>query len=128
MGNNIVPFNDPFIFDNDILYRRIPPWQINPTKNRPNSDAFGSVELSVDVAQLTTPQITMAPVSDQPDFNNWLLASFPAGVPRALSQLVYMKPCPDNPAHAIVWGKKRLSIRRKIARACEWIEWQNPID
>lgn len=123
MGNNIVPFNDPSILDSDFLYRRIQPWQVNPEKDRPNSDAFGNIELSVNVAKLTTPQMTMAPESNKPDFNNWHLVSFPAGVPRALSQLVYMKPCPDNPAHAIVWGKKKLSIRRKISRACEWIEW-----
>jgi hypothetical protein len=123
----IEPFNDPAILDIDDLYRRIPPKQIDD-EGRVGLEAFEDLELSVNVAKLTTPQMTMDPVSHFSNFNRWRLASFLAGVPREEGQRVYMQPEENNPAHAIVWGEKSLRIQHKLASACQWVEWQTHID
>lgn len=119
----IEPFNDPAILDIDDLYRRIPPKQIDD-EGRVGLEAFEDLELSVSVAKLTTPQMTMDPVSHFSNFNRWRLVSFIAGAPRAEGQKVYMQPVEDNPAHAIVWGEKSLRIQRKLASACQFVDWQ----
>lgn len=123
--NEIEPFDDPKISNDDDLYRRIPPYQIKEDENRPTSAAFRDLHLPVNLARLTTPAQSMDPEKNRPDFYSWRLACFKTLIPRTLSLQVYMVPEPDNPAHTIVFGEKSLIIRRKLAHSCSWAEFPN---
>lgn len=114
--------DDPSIRNEDELLRRVPPKQIEPDGS-PSTAAFQDPHLSVFVARLTTPEKTMEEVSHFDDFQNWRIAGFLTRVPRAAGLIVYMDATPTNPAHAIVWGRKKLNIQRKLAKACRIVPW-----
>jgi hypothetical protein len=49
------------------------------------------------------------------------VVAFTAGVARSKQQIVVRDPLPDQPAHALVLGRKTDSVRRALARAARWI-------
>ena len=49
------------------------------------------------------------------------LVRFQAGIARACGQGIARDPTPDEPAHAVVFGKKPKSVQRKIRSASEWV-------
>jgi hypothetical protein len=49
------------------------------------------------------------------------LAAITAGLARECGQAVLRDPLPDEPAHALVAGKKTRSVRRKMATGAEWV-------
>ncbi len=53
-------------------------------------------------------------------FEGFALASLCAGVVRSLNQGVFRDPLPDNPAHALVFGEKTKSVRKKMAKQAAW--------
>lgn len=100
------------IADADELYRRIHPSQVKD--GMPTSAAFKDVELSVDLARLTTLERSLT------GYPSHGLASITAGHARSLKQTVFHDPLEANPAHAIVKGHKTLSIARSLARSAKW--------
>jgi hypothetical protein len=49
------------------------------------------------------------------------LAAITAGLVRSKQQGVATDPLPDEPAHALVIGRKTDSVKRAFAKASEWI-------
>lgn len=50
------------------------------------------------------------------------LVSLSIAVLRDCALGVVRDPLPDEPWHALVWGRKTGSVRKKLVRAAEWIE------
>ena len=101
------------VADADDLYRRIHPSQVKDGKL--TSAAFKDLQLSVDLARLTTPQRSL---SRHPSHG---LASITALVARSLGQEVIHNPLNINPAHALVIGNKSLATARSLARSATWV-------
>lgn len=89
-----------YIPDNDMLYRRIPPWHFKPDGSI-SSAAFNGEKTSVDWEKYTTPEKTLAVHQD------FRLASIMALIPRQLNQEVNRDPLPDNLAHSLIIEKKQ---------------------
>ena len=49
------------------------------------------------------------------------LASITAGLARECGQGVSRDPTDDEPAHALVFGKKTGSVRGRFAKECRWV-------
>ena len=49
------------------------------------------------------------------------LAAFKAGLARACHLGVIRDPLPEEPAHALVCGRKTASVRRRLAKASHWV-------
>lgn len=101
------------VADADDLYRRIHPLQVKD--GRPTSAAFKHTELSVDLAQLTTPGQSLS------GYASHGLASITARHARSLRQDVFHDPLETNPAHALVRGKKTPGIAKSLARSATWM-------
>ena len=120
--------DDPSIADKAPLWRRIPPWHFvyddNLGRVRPSRAAFEnhpdgtpmSVALGEDV--LNAGRTAESVIAGNESFG---LVSFPAGLARAKDQGVMRKPTAEEPAHAEVFGKKTGSVKKAIAKECEWV-------
>lgn len=49
------------------------------------------------------------------------LASITAGLARAYRQGIARDPTPQEPAHAVVFGKKTKSTKRALAKQAQWV-------
>jgi hypothetical protein len=49
------------------------------------------------------------------------LVGFPAGLARALNQIIVRDPTPDQPAHALVVGKKTKGVKRALRDGSHWV-------
>jgi len=49
------------------------------------------------------------------------LASLTAALARDCNQKVARDPLPDEPAHALVVGKKTKAVQRRFAKECRWV-------
>lgn len=115
--------NDPTITNDERLLRRIPHWQWvedGAGGHRPSSAAFGDEDLSVDLASvlIASGQALDATLSGHQGF---ALAAITAKIAREQGQAVCRDPLPENPAHAIVAGKKTTAVKKQFARSSEWI-------
>jgi hypothetical protein len=116
--------DDPTIPDDAELWRRIPPWHFVDDGNlgqiRPSSAAFEddpsgspmSVILGGEAGDL---QRALA------GHEGFALASITAALARGLGLGVARNPRPDEPAHAVVFGRKNKRISRRLAMGCRWI-------
>lgn len=120
--------DDPTILDDAALWRRIPPWHFVPDKNlgvvRPSSAAFendpdGS-PMSIFLAEIVERAGREAD-STLVGHTGFALSTFTAGLARHCKQGVAPDPEPDEPAHAVVFGKKTKSIRRDLVKGSEWL-------
>ncbi len=121
--------DDPSIKDDEGLWRNIPPWHLvrDDTSGtiRISSAAFDDDKdgspMSVSLAEVVL-QHGRNPedlIRSLPDF---ALAAITAEVARGCNQGVIRDPTPQNPAHALVFGdKKRKRVRRRLAKAAEWV-------
>ena len=120
--------DDPSILDSAVLWRRIPPWHCVRDENfdvvRPSSAAFenhpdGSPMsvLRAEIVQRTgrNAEDTLAGHTD------YALSAFTAGLARHYKQVVAPEPQDDEPAHAVVFGKKTKSVRKALAKGSEWV-------
>ncbi|MBE3134204.1 MAG: hypothetical protein IMZ55_12065 [Acidobacteria bacterium] len=120
--------DDLSIADDAELWRRIPPnwwvWNDNLHQMRPTSQAFGNhpngTPMSVVLAHLLE-QRGAGPSDVLAGHAGFALASLTAGLARQCNQLVARDPLPDEPAHALVAGKKTGSVRRRFATECRWV-------
>lgn len=120
--------DDVTIANDAALWRRVPPWHIVPDENRGghrvSSAAFEddqdgspmSVVLGDDVlASDRTAESVLA------DYSGFALARICAGLARELKQGICRDPTVDEPAHALVFGKKSKGVSRAMSRASVWI-------
>jgi hypothetical protein len=120
----MLPVDDATIANETQLYRRITPAQLVPDDNvgcrRVSSGAFDNEDLSIALGD-TLADDGRAPNSVLANYPGECLVAFTAGVARAVAQIIYREPEPDEPAHGIVFGKKKKSVRRALHDAAVWV-------
>ncbi|MCK5798943.1 MAG: hypothetical protein KAI47_17245 [Deltaproteobacteria bacterium] len=116
------------IGDADLLLRRVPWWHIiwdqNTERWRPSSAAFennpkdGS-PMSVRMGPLLESMgFSLASVlDDYPDFG---LVEFPAGEARTKNQVVAFDALENEPAHAVVAGRKTGGVKKHLMKSSRW--------
>lgn len=127
MANNLY-VDDVTIDDGSLLWRRIPPWQVvfdeNLGRVRPSSAAFddhpNGSPMSVLIAADVLSSGRTADSVIQP-FAGFAMASFTAGLARSCQQGVARQPLEDEPAHAIVFGRKSGSVTKRFAKESCWV-------
>lgn len=120
--------DDPTIPDEAELWRRIHPKQWEKDENlgrvRPVSGAFDDPSdgspMSVDLAEVHI-QMGHAPQAALADHEGFALAAITVGLVRECGLGVARQPLPENPAHAVVFGKKTSKIRRRLAKEARWV-------
>ena len=122
--------DDPTIYDDNILWRRITKVQCVDDKNRggkrPSSAAFNNhpngTPMSVALADVFFKETSNDPNDYIKGHDNVVaLTSFTAGFARELGQKIIRTPLPEEPAHAEVPGKKTDSVRKQFAKKAQWI-------
>jgi hypothetical protein len=118
--------DDPTIADDTVLWRRIRPKQWTPDETqgrlrwRPSSEAFHD---SPDHSPMS---VFIAAETPQPDHvmrghTGYGLVGFTAGFARQCGLTVVRDPTQEHPSHALVVGRKTGSVRRRLARASQWV-------
>jgi hypothetical protein len=107
------------------LYRRINPaphlvWDENLECWRISTGAFRDPEMSVGIGDVLE-DLQRAPDTLLDGYTGQYLVGFPAQTATDCQLSVVRDPTTPEPAHGLVRGKKPQSIRRALARACEWI-------
>ncbi len=115
--------NDYTITNDDLLYRRFPIkaepaympfWKQEGDRKIPTSAAFktkpGENGLSVNIAALTTPELTVE------SYTVFAVAEFPASVPLSAGYQCAQDEEVDNVAHALVLGDTN-PIAKKLSRS-----------
>lgn len=116
--------DDATIPDDAELWRRVPPQHFVLDENegaiRPSSAAFDDDRdgspMSVFIGsemESTDPALAV--------HDGYALASFTAGEARDCGQRLMRDPLPGSPAHAVVFGPKPKSVRKKLGRAARWV-------
>lgn len=100
----------------DFLYRRVHPDQ-QKSRTEVSTAAFTDLELSVDLASLTSPEKTWARAKN-PD---WGLVRIPVALMRELSVPQEVRHWPEicNWAHTLVIGRKPGSVKNKLRENAE---------
>ena len=116
--------NDPTIPDCERLFRRIHPQQLVPDERTPgklrvSSGAFRDEELSI-VIEATLLAGGRQPPDLLRTYSEYALVAITAGKARAYGQNVARDPEPDEPAHGVVFGKKR-KCAAGLAESAEWV-------
>lgn len=120
--------DDAAILDDDVLWRRIPPWHVVPDENlgimRPSSAAFEDDSdgdpMSVFLAEIVKNSGRGAE-SILVGHTDYALSGLTAGLARRLGQGIASDPTVHEPAHAVVFGKKTKSISRALAKQSKWV-------
>lgn len=120
--------DDPSIRDEAELLRRIPPQHFVPDQNqggiRISSAAFkdhaNGSPMSVVLAE------ELARTGRNPHdvligHDGFALAMITAGLARGCDQGVAREPLENEPAHAVVFGRKTHGIRRRLAAGARWM-------
>ena len=120
--------DDPKIDDGAELWRRIPSWHVvydqNLERLRPSSAAFEdhpngspmSVILGDDVLRDGRTAASL-----MQSFLGFSLAAITAGITRSCQQGVAREPLAEEPAHAVVFGRKTDSVKKRLAKSADWI-------
>jgi hypothetical protein len=118
------PVDDATIADETQLYRRITQAQLVSDDNagcrRVSSGAFDNEDLSVALGDKLA-EDSRTPESVLVNYPSECLVAFTAGVARAVAQVIYREPEPDEPAHGIVFGKKKKSVKHALHDAAVWV-------
>jgi hypothetical protein len=120
--------DDPSIKDEDKLWRRIPPRHVfkdeNLQKTRPSSAAFedhpNGSPMSVFVERLVR-EADSSEMEVMLGHEEYALVAITAGFCRKLNLKISLEPHPDTPGHAVVFGNKTGSVKRKLAMEAIWI-------
>ena len=116
--------DDPTVSNDSSLWRRIPPWHFVMDENlgriRPSSAAFDDDEMSVVLAaELHASGRVAEDVLS--GYSEFAIASITAGLARSKQQLVVRDPIVDEPAHALVCGKKTSAVKKAFSRESLWV-------
>ena len=109
------------ISDEDRLFRRIHPKWIKPEGISSAAFKQRPLDLSVNIARLTTPQKVLL------NYSNYGIGIITGGFFRNLKLVIYHAPEPDNYAHAIVFGKITAAIAKSIARSAKLLRYMEVI-
>jgi hypothetical protein len=120
--------DDLTVTNDEWLWRRIPPWHVyfdeNLGRSRPSKAAFeddaDGRPMSVVLATVVI-NANRTPNDVLRGHEGFALAQITAGLARSKQQGVQRDPRPDEPAHALVFGRKSDSARRAFAKSCQWI-------
>lgn len=120
--------DDQTITDDAVLWRNIPPRHFIPDENlgtvRPSSAAFDNdkdgAPMSVSLAGIVLLG-QGAPEHALEGLSGFALSSITAGLARSCEQGIASDPQPHNLAHALVFGKKPKSVRKRLARGSYWV-------
>ncbi|MGH8188399.1 MAG: hypothetical protein ACREUC_17705 [Steroidobacteraceae bacterium] len=117
-----MPFvNDDTIANAESLLRRVPGrWWVyddNLGRRRPTTAAFDDIEMSV-ALETTLRARGYPPTAVLNSHEGFGLVSITAGLAREHGQAVARDPLPDDPAHAIVYGRKTDAARKRFSREC----------
>jgi hypothetical protein len=116
--------DDVSIPDDAVLWRRIPPWHVTydwrQQRWRPSSAAFeddpDGHPMSVVIGGTgRNPRDVLG--ATHADYGVWEIT---AGLARQYGQVVVRAPTPEEPAHALIVGKKRESTGKAFARGGQW--------
>jgi hypothetical protein len=127
MGNSEYS-DDLTILDESELWRRIPPRHFVKDENvgqmRPSKAAFDNhpngSPMSVVLADVVT-ESGRDPGAVLTGHERFALAAITARLARSCEQGIAREPLPNEPAHAVVFGKKTDSIKKRLARGSRWI-------
>ena len=127
MGNSEYS-DDPTILDEAEPWRRIPPWHFVKDENvgqmRPSKAAFDNhpngSPMSVVLADVVT-ESGRGPGAVLTGHEGFALAVITAGLARSCEQGIAREPIPDEPAHAVVFGRKTDSVKKRLARGSHWV-------
>jgi hypothetical protein len=120
--------DDETILNSDGLWRRIPHWHLirdeNLNRVRPSSAAFDDDQdgspMSICIQSIVTDAGRGA--QDIIDgLENFSVAGITVELARELQQKIARDPLPEEPAHGLVIGKKKNSVRKRFAKECRWI-------
>lgn len=119
--------NDPTIPNDAELWRRIPPHHIfydeNEGRWRPSTAAFENHPNGSPMSVLLGEMVLRSgrgPLDILTGYEGYALASIAAGLARQCNQGVAREPLPDEPAHAVVFGEKTYSVKKRFACGCGW--------
>lgn len=131
-GGTDLPPDDSSIPDDSLVYRRISPEHVvvddqNPG-GRPSSQAFQdhresgamSVSLGVDLGISGSDPMTLLEGWEEHG-----LVSLPVSNLREHGLGIVRDPQSDDPAHALVWGRKKGAVGTKLAKSAVWIKRPN---
>jgi len=121
--------DDPSIPDDSYVLRRIPPSEVTADcdsgwKPRPKSSNFADNREKGPVSIVLSCLLRKAERNDQDVLSGhpgFFLVRIPVRIIRALGLDVVASPTSAEPAHGLIVGTKTTSIRKKLARAAEWI-------
>jgi hypothetical protein len=121
--------DDPTIADDERLFPRIHPQQLVPDelqagKLRVSSGAFRDEELSI-IIESTLRQTGRLPLDLLRGHPTYSLVAITAAKARVQGQKVARDPVPEEPAHGVVFGKKR-KCASTLATDVEWIVPPSP--
>jgi hypothetical protein len=121
---NAIYHDDSTISDDNNLWRRIHPAQIvydnNLKSYRPSSAAFDDSSNGSPMSVILAEE-NRNPSTALENYEGFSMVSLTARLVRDCGQGIARDPLPDEPAHALVFGEKPKSIRKKLAQAAEWI-------
>jgi hypothetical protein len=117
--------DDPSVQDGDDLWRRVPHtpqhivWDGNRGCHRVSSAAFddddGEPMSVVLAAEAGDPGVMLR------GHEGYGVVAVQVAVARSRQQIIVRDPLPEQPAHALVVGRKTDSVRRTLARAARWV-------
>lgn len=110
------------------LWRRIPPKHLVQDENlgrlRPSTAAFedhpNGSPMSVALADVVI-GTGRTPLGLLAGLEAYALASITAGLARECGQGVSREPLPNEPAHAVVFGRKTDRTRKRFSLECHWV-------
>jgi len=115
--------DDPSILGDERLFRRIPPTWVDWDErgnSRISSAAFKDEELSVNLESVMA-RDARPPEDAIRNYPGYGLAAISAGHARSLNQAIAPDPQPDEPAHGVVYGKKRGRIGGQLRDGATWV-------
>lgn len=119
--------DDATIPDTSDLWRRIHPTWIIYDENlkswRPTTQAFNDDSEGGPMSVVLAPEVLASGRTSKDilaRFTGYSLAAISAALARELDQGIKRDPEPEEPAHAVVVGKKTSSVRKTFSRKARW--------
>jgi hypothetical protein len=120
--------DDPTIANDAILWRRIPSWHVIFDENlglrRPSKAAFEDHPNGSSMSVVLAEEVALSGRTAEDvlrGYEEFALAAITAGLAREKNQGVVREPLPEEPAHAVVFGRKTASVKRALARGTHWV-------
>lgn len=117
--------DDRSISDRDVLWRRVPDWPSFIVEDKTTgyyrvaSSAFDEDADDNPMSVVLAAEATLQSVLK--NHESFGVVAFTAGFARQRGQIIVRAPADDQPAHALVVGRKTSGVRRAFARVARWI-------